>query len=145
MRNLKIILLLTVLPLLFIAPACEKEVEEPDGCYTLSIKKEGEIVVLTEPYSVKTGVGISFENCGKADFYAFFSGTPGHVYAEFINQADLSTTGTDTNSNGDISYTYSIPGQYTATVLLTNRAVGDPYNIKQLVLNFEITVTEPVE
>lgn len=134
-----------VFPVLFTAPACEKEVEEPDACYTLSIKKEGEVVILTEPYSVEAGNKISFENCGHADFYAFFSGTPGHIYADYTDPADTITTGSDTNATGDVSVTYNDPGQYTATILLSNRAVGDPYNAKQVAMNFDITVTEPVE
>ncbi len=145
MRKLRISFLLMVFSLLVIFPACEKEVEDPDGCYTLSIKKEGEIVILTEPYTVEAGTAISFNNCGKADFYSFFSGNPGHIYAEYIDPADSTTTGTDTNAIGDVSVTYSTPGQYTATILMTNRAISDPDNIKQLVMNFEITVEEPVE
>ena len=145
MRKFRISFLLAALLLLVIAPACEKEVEAPDGCYTLSIKKEGEVVNLSEPYTVEAGTAIAFTNCGKADFYSFFSGNPGHVYAEYIDPADTITTGTDTNSSGDLSVTYADPGQYTATILMTNRAVGDPDNIKQLAMNFEITVTEPVE
>jgi len=145
MRNFNFFLLLVTGLLFLVIQACEKEVEEPDGCYTLSIKKEGEIITLTEPYTVEAGFSISFENCGQADFYAFFSGTTGHVYADFIDPADTTTTGTDTNVTGDVSVTYSTPGEYTATMLLTNRQVGDPYNYKQLVMNFNITVTEPVE
>jgi len=145
MRKLKISFFLAVFSLLIIAPACEKEVEEPDGCYTLTVKREGEIVTLTEPYTVEAGEGITFTNCGYADFYSFFSGNPGHVYAEFTDPADTTTTGTDTNSSGDVSVTYSEIGQYTATILLTNRAVGDPDNVKQLAMNFEITVNEPTE
>lgn len=145
MRKFKFILLLAAFSLLFIAPACEKDVEDPEGCYTLTVKREGELIMLTQPYTVAAGEGINFTNCGHADFYSFFSGTPGHVYSEFTNPADTTTTGTDTNSSGDVSVTYSETGQYTATILLTNRAVGDPDNMKQLAMNFEITVTEPVE
>ena len=145
MRKFIITFFVAVFSLLIIVPACEKEVEEPDGCYTLTVKREGEIITLSDPYTVEAGEAISFTNCGKADFYAFFSGEPGHVYSDFTNPSDTITTGTDTNSSGDVSVTYSTPGQYTATILLTNRAVGDPDNIKQLAMNFEITVNEPTE
>ena len=145
MRKPKFIFLLMVLSFLFSLSGCEKEVEAPDGCYTLTIKKEGEVVTLSEPYTVEAGVAIAFINCGKADFYSFFSGTSRHVYAEHIDPADTTTTGTDTNSSGDVSVTYSDPGQFTATILLINREVADPDNIKQLAMNFEITVTEPAE
>ena len=145
MKKFKIIFLLTVIPILFYSTGCEKEIEEPDGCYTLSIKQDGEIVILTEPYSVEAGVSIFFENCGMADFYSFFSGKPGHVYAEYTNPADTTSTGVDTNSTGDVSVSYPDAGEYTATMLLTNRTVGDPHNAKQVAMNFDITVTEPVE
>ena len=53
MRKLRIIFLLKVLPFLFALAGCEKDVVEPDGCYTLSVKEEGAIIVLTEPYTVE--------------------------------------------------------------------------------------------
>ncbi len=101
MRNSKIILLLIVVPLFIIATACEKAVEDPVGCYELSIKKEGEVLVLTEPYTVDAGRSIHFKSCGNADFYAFFSGTPGHIWSEFIDPANTTTTGGDTKPGGN--------------------------------------------
>jgi hypothetical protein len=145
MRNFKIILLLIMVPLFFIAPACEKAVEDPLACYKLSIKKEGEVLVLTEPYTVDAGRSIQFENCGKADFYSFFSGTPGNVWADFNNPSDTETVGVDTKSDGSIDYTYSTPGQYTATMVLTNREVKNASNYRQVALDFVITVTEAEE
>ena len=133
------------LPILVTLAGCEKDVAEPEGCYTLSVKKEGVVVFLTEPYTVEAGLSISFENCGKADFYSFFPGTPGHVYSEYIDPEDTTTTGQDTNTSGDISVTYSNPGDYLATMLLTNREVGNPDNYTELVMNFTIKVTEPAE
>jgi hypothetical protein len=144
MKNLKNLILWMVVPSLMFAPACEKKVEDPVGCYTLTIKKEGEILTLTEPYTVDAGRAIHFENCGKADFYACFNGTPGHVWAEF-NPSDLTTTGADTQAGGHIDITYLTPGQYTATFVLTNRQVGDPSNAKQVTVDYVITVTEAIE
>jgi hypothetical protein len=134
-----------VIPSLMLATGCEKKVEDPVACYKLSIKKEGEIIELTEPYSVDAGREIQFENCGKADFYSFFSGTPGNAWADFIDPSNTTTVGTDTRAGGDINYTYQTTGQYTATMVLTNRKVGDPYDYKQVTMNFEITVTESEE
>jgi len=145
MRNFKIILLLIVVPLFFMTTACEKAVEDPVGCYELSIKKEGEVLVLTEPYTVDAGRSIQFENCGKADFYAFFSGTPGHVWADFNNPSDTETVGGDTKTDGSIDYTYQTPGQYTATMVLTNREVKNASNLRQVAHDLQITVTEPIE
>jgi len=133
-----------VIPSLMLATGCEKKVEDPVACYKLSIKKEGEIIVLSEPYSVDAGREIHFENCGKADFYAFFSGTPGHVWAEF-NPSDLTTTGADTGAGGHMNYTYQTPGQYNATFVLTNRQVGDAQDYKQVTVDYLITVTEAEE
>lgn len=143
MKNLKNLILWMVVPSLMFAPACEKKVEDPVACYTLTIKKEGEILTLTEPYSVDAGRDIHFENCGKADFYAFFNGTPGHIWAEF-NPSDLTTTGGDTGAGGHVNMTYQTPGQYTATFVLTNRQVGDPSNSKQVTVDYVITVTEAI-
>lgn len=134
-----------MLPLIFVASACEKAVEDPDVCYTLSIKKDLETIILTEPYTVDAGRAIVFENCGIADFYAYFSGTPGHVYSEFLDPSDLTTVGADTQAGGNLTFTYQTPGQYTFTMLLTNREVGNPGNYKQVPVDFEITVTEPEE
>ena len=145
MRNSKIILLLIVVPLFIIATACEKAVEDPVGCYELSIKKEGEVLVLTEPYTVDAGRSIHFKSCGNADFYAFFSGTPGHVWADFNNPSDTETVGSDTKSDGSIDYTYQTAGQYTATMVLTNREVKNASNFRQQALDLLITVTEPIE
>jgi hypothetical protein len=94
---------------------------------------------------VDAGRTIDFENCGYADFYAFFSGRPGHVYSEFIDPADSTTTGGDTQAGGDFSFTYQEPGVFTATILLTNREVGNPGNYRQIPLDLVITVTEPEE
>ena len=131
--------------LIAVTPACEKDLEDPDACYTLTIKKEGEFIVLTEPYSVDAGRSIQFENCGRADFYSFFSGTPGQVWADYKNPSDTATVGADSQPGGNLKYAYQVPGQYTATIVLTNRQVGDPYNSKQIALDFVITVTEPEE
>jgi hypothetical protein len=128
--------------LLIVAAACEKKLEDPVACYKLTIKKEGEILDLSKPFTVDAGRSISFENCGKADFYSFFSGTPGHVWEDFKDPSDVTTVGTDTKSGGHIDYTYQTPGQYTATMVLTNREVKNPGNSRQIALNFEITVTE---
>lgn len=129
-------------PLFIFITACEKKIEDPVACYKLSIKKEGEILELTKPFTVDAGRSIQFENCGKADFYAFFSGTPGHVWEDFNDPSDTETVGIDTKSGGDIDYTYQTPGQYTATMVLTNREIKNPGNYRQTALNFEITVTE---
>jgi hypothetical protein len=144
MKYFKTLLLGMALTSLIIAPACEKKVEDPVACYTLTIKKEGEILQLNEPYTVDAGREIHFENCGKADFYAFFSGTPGHVWAEF-NPSDLTTTGADTGAGGHMNYTYQTPGQYTATFVLTNREVGKASNSRQVTVDYVITVTEAEE
>ena len=145
MRNLKILLWLIVVPMFIISPACEKKkVEDPVACYELTIKKEGEVIVLTEPYTVDANREIQFTNCGKADFYAFFSGIPGQIWSEF-NPADKTTVGGDTKPGGNVNYTYQNTGEYTATIVLTNRQVGDPYNNKQRTMDFFITVTEPEE
>jgi len=145
MRKLKLILLLMVIPMFFITPACEEDIEDPDACYELTIKKEGEIIILTPPYTIDAGRKIIFENCGYADFYSFFNGTPGHVWAEYQDPTDTLTTGGETLPGGDIEYTYLYPGDYTATMVLTNRQVGDPYNIKQVTMEFVFTITEPEE
>lgn len=134
-----------VVPALILLLACEKKVEDPVACYKLSIKKGGEVLVLTEPYTVDAGRSIEFKNCGKADFYSFFSGTPGHVWEDFNNPSDTETVGTDTKSGGDINYTYQTPGQYTATMVLTNREIINASNYKQVALKFAITVTEAEE
>jgi hypothetical protein len=144
MRYFKTLLCWMVIPSLMLAIGCEKEVEDPLACYTLTIKKEGEIIQLNEPYTVDAGREIHFENCGKADFYAFFSGTPGHVWAEF-NPSDLTTTGADTGAGGHMNYTYQETGQYTATFVLTNRQVGDAQDYKQVTVDYVITVTEAEE
>lgn len=132
-------------PLFITTPACEEDVEDPAACYELSIKKEGEVLVLTEPYTVDAGRSIQIENCGKADFYSFFSGTPGHVWADFNNPSDTETVGADTKSGGSIDYTYSTPGQYTATMVLTNREVNNASNYRQVALDLVFTVTEAEE
>ena len=119
--------------------------EDPDACYELSIKKQGEVIILTPPYTVDAGRLILFENCGYADFYSFFSGIPGHVWAEFDNPSDTTTTGGETLPGGDKEYAYQTPGEYTATIVLTNRQVGDPYNFKEVTMDFVFTITEPEE
>jgi hypothetical protein len=129
----------------FITPACEKDIEDPAACYKLSIKKEGEILVLTEPYTVDAGRSITFENCGKADFYSFFSGTPGHIWEDFNDPSDTETKGADTKSDGSFNYTYQDPGQYNATVVLTNREVKNASNYRQVTLVLVINVTEAEE
>lgn len=144
MKYFKILLLGMAIPSLILAPGCEKKVEDPVACYTLTIKKEGEILQLNEPYTVDAGRNIHFENCGKADFYAFFSGMPGHVWAEF-NTGDLTTTGADTGAGGHLDFTYATPGQYTATFVLINREVGNASNSRQVTLDYMITVTEAEE
>lgn len=145
MRKPTTFLWLASLLVFMFVTACEKEVEDPEACYTLTIKKEGEVIELADPYTVDAGRAIQFTNCGHADFYAYFAGTPGHIWSDFTGQDDLSTTGSDTNSTGDFSITYSNTGTYTATVVLTNRQVGDSYNYKQVAVDFVITVTEAEE
>jgi hypothetical protein len=145
MKKIKIILLLMLVPLFFIAPACEKNIEDPASCYSLAIKKEGEILELTVPYTVDAGREIQFINCGKADFYAFFSGTPGHIWSEFIDPANTTTTGGDTKPGGNVNYAYQDVGEYTATIVLTNRTVENPKDSRQVTMDLLITVTEPEE
>ena len=142
MRKTRITLMLIVVPLLILASSCESKLEDPVACYELSIKKEGQVLILTAPYTVDAGRSITFSNCGKADFYSFFSGTPGHVWADFNDPSNTTTTGGDTKADGSINYTYQDPGNYTATLVLTNRKVGASSEYKQLTVNFEIMVTE---
>ncbi len=96
-------LLLMMVPLILFASACEKAVEDPDVCYTLTIKKDLEFITLTEPFKVDAGRAIVFENCGMADFYSYFSGTPGHVYSEFTDPSDVTTSGGDTQARGKLT------------------------------------------
>jgi hypothetical protein len=145
MRYFKALFLWMVLPSLLIAPGCEDSFTDPEICYQLSIKKEGEILQLTPPYTVDAGRQISFTNCGKADFYAFFSGTPGHVWEDFNNPADTVTVGSDTKADGSIDYTYQNPGTYTATFVLNNRKFKEPLTTKQGILELAIEVTEAIE
>lgn len=144
MRQMRTFLLMVV-PLMLIATACEKAVDDPDVCYTLTIKKDLETITLTEPYTVDAGRAIVFDNCGMADFYSYFSGEPGHIYTEFIDPSDLTTVGADTQAGGNLTYTYQTPGQYVFTMLLTNREVGNPGNFNQVSVDFVFTVTEPEE
>ena len=128
-----------------IASACEKAIEDPQVCYTLTIKKDLETITLTEPYTVDAGRAIVFKNCGYADFYSYFSGTSGHVYAEFIDPSDLTTVGQDTQARGELTISYQTPGQYVFTMVLTNREVGKPDNYRQIPVDFVFTVTEAEE
>lgn len=144
MKVVKHFIHLIFIGLLFAATSCTDVVEEPVLCYNLIIEQGGEEIVLKEPFTVVAGQTIEFTNCGLADFYSFFPGTPLNSWSEYKDQNDLSIKGLDTNG-GDISYAYEIPGTYTATMVLTNRQVSDPTNSKQLTKDFVITVTPIVE
>jgi len=143
MRIKKCILLLIVSIFIFSISGCKSGIESPEACFTLKIKKADKIIELAEPYIVEVGQVIEFYNCGIADYYSFFSGMPGSVWADYINSADSTNSGMDTNPNGDFSFSYTSPGNYTTTVVLTNRTVKEPHNYKQLNINFAIKVIEP--
>lgn len=146
MRTSNSILLLIVSLLLFIISSCKKEeLKDPYARYTLTIRNENGATVLTEPYIVNVGQQIDFTNVGSADFHSFFSGMPGSVWTDYINPEDTKTVGTDTNEFGDFSITYTVPGDYVATVVLINRKVKEPSNFKQVTYNFAIKVVAPAK
>lgn len=143
MSNAKSIINLILIALVLILPACEKEIENPEACYILTVKSADGTIVLEAPYIVDVKQVIDFKSCGTADYYAFFSGAPGNIWSEYTNPADSTTIGADTNSNGDFTFAYPISGNYTVTVVLTNRKFKDPHNYKQVTIDFAIQVKEP--
>lgn len=146
MRTSKSIVLLIVSVLLFMISGCSKEeVKNPYAQYTLTIRNENGITVLTEPYIVDVGQKIDFTNVGSAQYHSFFSGMAGRVWTDYLNPDDTTTEGTDTNEFGDFSITYTAPGDYIATVVLINRKAKDPSNFKQVILNFAIKVVVPAQ
>jgi len=141
---MKSILLLIVSVLLVLFSGCsEEELQNPKAHYTLTSKTENGTIVLTEPYIVNVGQSINFTNDGSADYYSFFSGMPGSVWTDYINPDDTTNEGFDTTATGDISFIYTAAGDYTATMVLTNRKMKNPYESKQVTINFAIKVIVP--
>lgn len=145
MKKLRLIPILFMFLMSITFWGCDEELETPEACYTLKITVEGERIELTTPYTVEAGQEITFSNCGDADYYSFFSGVEGASWAEYNDPANVSAKGSDTNPSGNVNQTYSEPGQYVATIVLTNRSIEDPKTFKQEVINFDITVTEATE
>jgi hypothetical protein len=126
-----------------ISGCTKEELKDPYARYTLTIRNENGATVLTEPYIVNVGQQIDFTNVGSADFHSFFSGMPGSVWTDYINKTGTKSEGKDTNTYGDFSVTYTAAGDYTATVVLTNRKVKSPLDYKQVTINFAIKVIVP--
>jgi hypothetical protein len=143
MRKEKSFLFQILIVFILLLSSCKKEVEIPTGCYTIQINTENGRVTLKEPYVVTTNQDVEFYNCGRADFYAVFSGKPGSIWREYMDPADSTSVGADANLNGNFNVTYQTPGDYTLTVVLTNRMPKDPSNFKQLTMDFNIKVVLP--
>ena len=143
MRKEKSILIGILIALIVSLNGCKKELESPDACYTLRIRTEDGTKIVSSPFVVETNQEIEFDNCGAADYYSYFSGKPGSIWADFQDPNDVTTVGSDTNPYGGFYIEYQTPGTYTATVVLTNREVKKPSNFKHVTIDFEITVVAP--
>jgi hypothetical protein len=143
MRKEKSILIGILIALIVVIPGCKKELESPVACYTLRVKTADGTKILNAPYIVEAKQEIEFDNCGAADYYSYFTGKPGSIWTAFQDPGDSTTEGSDTNPFGGFYITYQTPGIYTATVVLTNREVKNPANLKQLTIDFEIEVVAP--
>jgi len=143
MRKEKSILIGILIALIVAVPGCKKELESPTACYTVRVKSADGTKIISEPYIVETNEDIEFDNCGAADYYAYFSGKPGSIWAEFQDPNDFTTEGTDTNPFGGFIIKYPNPGTYTVTIVLTNREVKNPSNSRQVTIDYEIKVVEP--
>jgi hypothetical protein len=143
MRKEKSILIGILVALLVVIPGCKEELESPTVCYTLRVKSADGTKIMSEPYVVETNEEIEFDNCGSADYFAYFSGKPGSIYADFLDPNDFTTEGTDTNPYGGFFIKYPDPGTYTVTIVLTNREVKNPTNSKMVTVDYEITVIAP--
>ncbi len=143
MRKEKSILIGILIVFIVAIPGCKMEIENPTACYTLKVQGEDGTKIISAPFIVKVDEAIEFDNCGAAEYYAFFSGKQGSIWADYLDPDDLTTEGSDTNPYGDFYITYQTPGTYTATVVLTNREVKNPSNLKQVTMDFEIEVVVP--
>jgi hypothetical protein len=143
MRKEKSILIGILIALIVGIPGCKEELESPKVCYTLRVKSADGTKIMAEPYIVETNEDIEFDNCGAADYFAYFSGKPGSIWADFQDPNDSTTKGTDTNPYGGFVIKYSDPGTYTVTVVLTNREVKNPTNSRMVTVDFEIKVVAP--
>jgi hypothetical protein len=143
MRKEKSILIGILIALIFVIPGCKKEIESPTACYTLRAKTADGTKILSAPYVVEAKQEIEFDNCGAADYFAYFTGKPESKWVNFQDPNDSTTVGYDTNPYGGFYITYQTPGTYTATVVLTNREPKNPSNSKQVTIDFEIEVRAP--
>lgn len=143
MRKMNSILTGILIAVLFMLSGCNKEIEDPIPCYTLKVKGADGTKILSPPYVVEAKQEIEFDNCGAADYYAYFSGKPESVWTDFQDPNDHTTSGSDTNPYGGFFITYPTPGTYIVTVVLTNREVKNPSNFKQVTIDFEIVVVAP--
>lgn len=144
MRKEKSILLGILIVLTMVITGCKKEIEDPEVHYIVQIRNVDGVQTLSEPYKVTAKQVIEFYNQGTADFYSYFSGKPGNVWAEYSDPSDLTTVGEDTDEKGNFSVTYQTPGKYTLTVVFTNRKSKNPSDFKQATQNFEIEVIAPL-
>jgi hypothetical protein len=143
MRKEKSILIGILIALIVVLPGCKKEIENPTACYTLKAKTPDGTKIMSAPYIVEAKQEIEFDNCGAADYFSYFSGKPGSIWAEFQDPYDSTTVGTDTNPFGGFFISYPDPGTYTLTIVLTNREVKNPANFKQVTIDYEIQVVDP--
>jgi hypothetical protein len=143
MRKEKSILIGILIALTVMIPGCKEELESPAVCYTLKVNSADGTKIMAEPYVVGTNEEIEFDNCGNADYFAYFSGKPGSIYSDFLDPNDSTTEGTDTNPYGGFFIKYPDPGTYTVTVVLTNREVKNPANSRMVTVDYVIKVVAP--
>ncbi|WNJ20588.1 hypothetical protein [Pontibacter sp. G13] len=81
---------------------------------------------------------LALTNQGEGQFYAVFTGDPGHDY----DQRESGDTGFKTDVNGNFSYSYSRAGTYTITMVASGYALDSEERVEAIAQK-EITITDP--
>lgn len=143
--NLGIILLFVV----FLLSSCEFEEPwiEPQAGYEIQFLNEetNEIEVLSEPYTLVTGIKYDFISTGNGSQIVYWFGLPGD---EKIKGSDFNDRGKNHHSNGIVSnngvstISYSSAGNYTVVQVASSYTYSDD-RYSEVVVSKNITVVEP--